>query len=86
MKQKVIRAAKPARRAFNPERPLSKNQLLQAQVKHFREAESRLPPEQQTGVDPESIRTEGQASEYIRKVTAVLHPHGARREKARPAT
>ncbi len=60
--------------SFNPHRPLAKNLLLLHQVEHFQAMEKKLPPEQQTGVDPKTIKTEGDASEYIRKMTARLHP------------
>lgn len=68
----VIRVPKPAGE-YNPNRPLSKNTLLLSQVKHFYQAEQELPVEERTGISPEAILTEGQAAEYIRKVTAKLH-------------
>jgi len=69
----VIRVPRPARSSYQPHRPLSKNTLLQNQVKHFRELERRLPPGHQTGLDFDSITTEGQAAEYIRRMTTRLH-------------
>jgi len=69
----VIRVPKPARTFYQPHRPLSKNTLLQSQVKHFRELEKDLPPELQTGVLLEAVETEGQAAEYIRRMTQKLH-------------
>jgi hypothetical protein len=68
----VIRVPKPAGE-YNPNRPLSKNTLLLNQVNHFYQAEQKLPAEQRTGIAPEAILTEGQAADYIRKVTAILH-------------
>jgi hypothetical protein len=47
--------------------------LLQSQVKHFRDLEKDLPPERQTGIPIDSITTEGQAAEYIRRMTVQLH-------------
>jgi hypothetical protein len=82
----VVHVPRPPKSAFNPNRPLKGNQLLQAQLKHFRKREQELAPEQQTGIDIASIATEGEASEYIRKLTAILHPQGARKEKVRKAT
>jgi hypothetical protein len=73
----IIRVPKPSRSSYNPNRPLSKNTLLLNQVKHFQEIESRLPPEQRTGVDPQSIQTEAQASDYVHKMTLILHPRAA---------
>jgi hypothetical protein len=74
----VIRVPKPARSSYNPNRLLAKNTLLLNQVKHFHEIEQKLPRGQQTGVNFDSIKTEGQASEYIRKMTAILHPQAAK--------
>jgi hypothetical protein len=74
----IVKIPKPSRAAYNPDRPLEKNQLIQAQVKHFQEADRGLPPELQTGVDIASITTEGQASEYIRLVTRAIHESGGR--------
>jgi len=69
----VIRVPKPARSSYQPHRPLSKNTLLQSQVKHFHELEKDLPPEHKTGILLDSIQTEGQAAEYIRRMTEKLH-------------
>jgi hypothetical protein len=69
-----IRVPKPARSSYNPNRPLAKNTLLLHQVKHFRELEKNLPPEQQTGMAFDSIQTEAQAGEYIQKLTANMYP------------
>jgi hypothetical protein len=68
----IIRVPKAAGE-YNPNRPLSKNTLLLSQVKHFFQAEQNLAAEDRTGISPEAILTEGQAAEYIRKVTAKLH-------------
>jgi hypothetical protein len=68
----VVRVPKPAASSFNKNRPISKNKLIENQVKHFREVEKTLPPEQQTGMDFDKIATEGQAAEYIGKLTKFL--------------
>jgi hypothetical protein len=81
----VIRVPKPRRESYNPNRPLEKNTLLLNQVRHFHHAERHLPAEQQTGIDINLIKTEGEASAYIRKVTAILHPRGVPVEKVRKA-
>jgi hypothetical protein len=73
-KPDVIRVPKTARSSFNPNRPLAKNSLLQTQVLHFLHVEEQLPPEERTGIDAASIQTEGQAAEYIRRMTHKLHP------------
>lgn len=75
---KVIKVPKPTRTAYDPHRPLEKNLLIHAQVRHFKEAEGQLPEQLQTGVDIATIRTEGEASHYIRKVTRALHKSGGR--------
>jgi hypothetical protein len=61
---------------FNPGRLLEKNPLIQAQVKHFHEAEKQLPPSLRTRVNIENILTEGQAGGYIRQVTQAIHKGG----------
>lgn len=74
----VIRVPKPSGTAFNPHRPLEKNLLIHAQVKHFKEAEAQLPEHLQTGIDIATIKTEGQASHYIGRVTRAIHGSGGR--------
>jgi hypothetical protein len=64
--KRIIEVPHPAAGSFNPDRPLSKNTLLLNQVKHFQQIERHH-------------MTEGQASEYIQRVTQMLTP---RTEKA----
>lgn len=71
----VIKVPKPPQSAFNKHRPVSA--LLKNQMVHLQEAEFRLPARQQTNIYINRIRTEGEASEYIRKVTARLHAESA---------
>lgn len=73
----VIEVPKPAPGSYDPSRPLSKNTLLLHQVRHFQQVEQSLPESERTGHDPASITTEGQAADYLRKMTAKLHPQGA---------
>jgi hypothetical protein len=73
-KSNVVVVPRAARGAYNPDRPLSKNTLLLHQVRHFQEVEKKLPKSQRTGHDPKRILTEGHAAEYLRKMTALLHP------------
>jgi hypothetical protein len=76
-----IRVPIPPDSAFNKDRPAGC--LIQAQLRHFRHAESaRLPKEKRDGRRPEDIRTEGEAAAYIAKITELLHPQ--RRRKPRP--
>jgi len=74
----IVRVPKPAPRSFNPKRPVAKNSLLTNQIQHFRKLEIEMPKELQTGINFASIKTEGEASEYIRKITAILHPQAAK--------
>jgi hypothetical protein len=69
----VIRVPKPQRSSYQPDRPLARSTLLQSQVNHFLELEKGLPPEHKTGLAVESIKTEGQAAEYIRRMTEKIH-------------
>jgi hypothetical protein len=71
----IIKVPKPPRSAFDKNRPVSA--LLKNQIVHLQEAEFRLPARQQTNIYINKIKTEGEAAEYIRQVTAKLHPEGA---------
>jgi hypothetical protein len=73
-----VRVPKPAPGAFNKERPLAGNALLKNQVDHFRELEKRLLAELATGIQYEAVKTEGQAADYIKKMTTILHPRAFR--------
>jgi hypothetical protein len=77
----VVRVPKPSGKGYNPNRPLDSNALIKAQVNHFAEAERHLPPELRTEIDPGKIRTEGEASAYIRRVTEAIHRTGGRPRK-----
>ncbi len=70
----IVRIPKPSKDSFNPNRPLAGNTLLLNQLKHIHKRELEFPPEQRTGVDFASIKTEGQAADYIRRLASVLHP------------
>jgi hypothetical protein len=73
----IIKVPKPPRSAFDKNRPVSA--LLKNQIMHLQEAEFRLPARQQTNIYINKIKTEGEAADYIRQVTARLHPEGAGR-------
>ena len=82
-KPEVIQVPKPARSSYNPGRLLDKNLLLKSQVEHFHHVNMQLPDQHRTDRKPEDIRTEGEASEFIRAVTARLHAmHGKKVKKA----
>jgi hypothetical protein len=69
---KVVRIPKLPASAFNKHRPVS--DLLWNQVEHLAAVVKK-------DIDDErrSIRTEGQASLFIKKYTALLHPRGTKR-------
>jgi hypothetical protein len=76
---KVISIPKPPRDAFNKHRPVS--DLLWTQVEHLAAVVKR-------DIDDErrAINTEGQASDFIKKMTAILHPDGApKKQKGGPS-
>ena len=73
----IVEVPQPAPGSYNPDRLLSKNTLLLHQVQHFQQVEQTLPEDRRSGHDPKSIVTEGHAAEYLRKMTAILHPQEA---------
>ena len=79
---KIIRIPTPAPGSFNRNRTAGK--LLQAQTLHLREALIRHLEELTNvlAIDLKSLRTEGEVSAYVKKVTAILHPHGAKHPEA----
>ncbi len=60
-----------ARSAMNPDRPV--NALLKAQIQHLAGAERNLPLRHRTDIYTNAIKTEGEAAEYIRRVTEAIH-------------
>lgn len=70
--------------AMNKNRKVSG--LLKAQILHLHEAERRLPLRHHTDIYINAIKTEGEAAEYIRRVTEAIHnAHAAAAAKrARP--
>jgi hypothetical protein len=73
------------RNAMDPNRPV--NALLKAQMLHLHDAESKLPVRHHTDIYINAIKTEGEAANYIRRVTEAIHAaHAAAAAKrARPA-
>jgi hypothetical protein len=67
----VIKVPRPPASAFDLDRPVST--LLKNQIRHLQEAEFRLPASMQTNTYINAIKTEGQAADYIRRVTQALH-------------
>lgn len=52
------------------------NEHLQALVHQAALAEQRLPPSQQSGIDPSTIKTEAQAAQYLQMVHDKIHSKG----------
>lgn len=70
--------------AYNHDRPISS--LIRTQLLHLHTAENLwLPPEQRTNININDLHTEKTASEYIQKVTRLLHRHGARQQQQVPS-
>lgn len=80
----VIKVPEPAKGSFNHNRLAGK--LLQAQILHLREALRKQNKDiaQLLAIDPKSLKTERDASNYIHKATAILHTQ-ARKPSERPA-
>ena len=71
----VVSVPRPYSKPYNPDREIT--DLVQNQVRHLSLAERHFPKHGQTNVDVHSIKTDLEASDYIRRVTALLHPAGA---------
>lgn len=85
--QKVISIPKPPASAYNKNRPVS--ELLWMQVEYLAAVVKKDIDDQtrarKVTIDDERrvIRTEGEASDFIKKYTAILHPDGARKRPTR---
>ncbi len=66
-----IAVPRPQKGSFDKNRPAS--DLLRWQMRHLHEVEKQMPHRHQTGRNIEEIKTEGDAAEYIRRVTQKLH-------------
>jgi len=73
--ENVISIPKPPKGAFNPHRPVS--ELVWSQVEHLAAVVKKDIDDQRR-----AISTEAQASAFIKKMTAILHPEGARKNPA----
>ena len=69
-----IHVPRPPQSAMNKQRSIS--DLIRKQIVHLSHVEKSLPGER-AGIDPGSIKTEGEAARYIEQVTAKLHAQGA---------
>jgi hypothetical protein len=82
----LIHVPRPPKSAMDPNRPV--NNLLRAQMEHMQDAELKLPVRQQTNIYINAIKTEGEAGEYIRRVTEAIHQahDAAARKRGRPSS
>jgi hypothetical protein len=71
----VVPVPRPHAPRFEPDRPIT--DLVRNQLLHLSLAQRSLPKHHHAPVDVYSISTEGEASEYIRHVTAKLHLRAA---------
>ena len=68
--------------AYNHDRPISS--LIRTQLLHLHHAEHIVvPAKKRTNININTLHTELQASDYIQKVTALLHKHGKAGKKSR---
>jgi hypothetical protein len=72
--QKVPKTPKSA---YNHGRFISS--LIEHQIKHFHEVEKSLAKPREPLTDISKIKTELHASKYLKKMTALLHPQGAKK-------
>jgi hypothetical protein len=88
----VVKVPRPHAKRFEPHRPIT--DLVRNQLLHLSLAQRHLPREHHHPTDVYSIKTEGEASEFIRHVTAKLHsmkgkaakpPKKDRPRKSKPA-
>jgi hypothetical protein len=81
----LIHVPRPPKSARDPQRQV--NALLQAQMQHLQDAELKLPLRQQTNIYVNAIKTEGEAAQYIRRVTEAIHQahEAAAKKRTRPA-
>lgn len=71
--------------AYNHDRPISS--LIRTQLLHLHSAENLwLPEKDRTDININHLLTERQASEYIQRVTALLHRHGKAAKRKAGAT
>jgi hypothetical protein len=77
----LIHVPKPPKQARDLNRPVSS--LLKMQIEHLLEAERRLPVKHHSGIYVNAIKTEGEAAEYIRRVTEAIHRAHREAERAR---
>lgn len=75
----VQKVPKTPKSAYNHGRFISS--LIEHQLKHFNEVEKSLLKAGEKLTDVSKIKTELQASKYLQRMTARLHPQGAKQPK-----
>jgi hypothetical protein len=76
----VVPVPRPHAPRYEPDRPIT--DLVRNQLLHLSVAQRCLPKHHHAPTDVYSITTEGEASEYIRHITAKLHLRGAANAKS----
>ena len=73
----VIQVPKTPKESYNPDRPAGA--LLLSQAVHHREALTKHVAEAAAllAIDPKTLHTEREVGAYMKKINAILHPHGA---------
>jgi len=71
----VMKVPKTPKGAYDHGRFISS--LIEHQIKHFNEVEKSVLKPGQKLTDISNIKTELQASKYLKKMTALLHPQGS---------
>jgi hypothetical protein len=81
MPLRMIQVPKTPPESYNPDRPASS--LLRAQILHLHEALKWHVAEVQAAlaINPRRLQTEREVSEYARKISRILHPHAAKRQR-----
>jgi hypothetical protein len=75
----VMKVPKPPESAYDHKRFISS--LIQHQIRHFHDVEKSLLKDGQRLTDISKIKTELQASKYLEKMTALLHPQGSEKPR-----
>ena len=70
-----VRVPKPSLKSFRKRRPISKNSLLANQIGHLHYLEVNLVKQLAKGIRYEDVHSEADAAAYIRRITAIFHPH-----------
>jgi hypothetical protein len=80
MPPRFVSVPKTPKESYNPDRPASS--LLRAQILHLREALKWHVAEVEAAlaINPRRLRTEHEVSDYVRRVSRILHPHEVKRQ------